>query len=134
MCLSCDDTTDTLGHTVTDQADKVVIEDASFFATTRSIQVDSVLSRSIYNYIGKIKDVETGTYVTAHYTTQFHILEDFTGNMDLFLPKDSILSVDGGKVCADSCYVFIYINSFVGDSLNPMRLTMYELNEPLEEG
>ena len=134
MCLSCDDTTDTLGHTVTDQADKVVIEDASFFATTRSIQVDSVLSRSIYNYIGKIKDVETGTYVTAHYTTQFHILEDFTGNMDLFLPKDSILSVEEGKVCADSCYVFIYINSFVGDSLNPMRLTMYELNEPIEEG
>lgn len=135
LCQACDDTTDRLGYSVTDIADKVIIEDSTFFATTRSIQVDSVLSRSIYNYIGQIKDVETGTYVTAHYTTQFHILEDFTGNMDLFLPKDSIKSFDTyGEICADSCFVFIYINSFVGDSLNPMRLTMYELDEPIEEG
>lgn len=135
LCQACDDTTDTLGHSVTDIADKVIIEDATYFATTRSIQIDSVLSRSAYNYLGQIKDVETGTYVTAHYTTQFHILEDFTGNMDLLLPKDSIKSFDSdGMVCADSCFVRIYINSFVGDSLNPMKLTMYELKEPIEEG
>lgn len=105
--LSCDDTTDTLGNSLTNEADHFEILTDTFFVSTRSILADSVLSRNQYSYLGRIKDPETGTYVTSHYTTQFAILESLDGTP--FLPeKDSIMSTEDGNVIADSCRLQIY--------------------------
>lgn len=130
---SCDDTTDTLGNSLTSEADKFDILTDTFFVSTKSIVADSVLSRSQYSYLGRIKDPETGTYVSSSYTTQFAILESLDGST--FLPdKDSIISIEDGKIIADSCRLQIYFYSSIGDSLNPMRLTAMEMAHPMEEG
>lgn len=131
--LSCDDTTDNLGNSLTSSADRFEILTDTFMVSTRSLVADSVLSRNQYCYLGKIKDPETGTYVTSSYTTQFALLESLDGTP--FLPdKDSIVSVENGDIIADSCRLQIYFYSSVGDTLNSMRLTAHEMAKPIEEG
>lgn len=135
LCAACDDTTDTLGNSLTNTTDQFDILADTFNVSTRSIVADSVFSRSLYSYLGHIKDQETGTYVTSNYTTQFAILERLDDNTETLFPEeDSIRSVADGKVVADSCKMRIYFYSSIGDSLNPMRLTAYELSKPAEEG
>lgn len=134
-CLfACDDTTDTLGNSLTNKVDQFDIIPDTFNVRTRSIIIDSVLARSQYCYLGNIKDPETKTYVTSNYTTQFTILESFDGS-GLLPEQDSIISRNGdNEVIADSCKLSIYFYSSIGDSLNPMKMTVYEMSKPIEEG
>lgn len=126
---SCDDTTETIGGSLTDVSDMLDIMTAKFPVTSESVVVDSVLSRSTQGYLGKVKDPETDTYVTCNLMTQFHVLEGY----ELF-PPDSMLFKDGaGKVYADSCDILISYNSFYGDSLALMKLTLHEMDHPMEE-
>ena len=53
---SCDDNTDTLGNSLSNEVDKFTIITDTFNVSTRSITVDSVLSRSSYSYLGHVKD------------------------------------------------------------------------------
>lgn len=134
LMTACDDTTDVIGGSLTNIADQFTLLTDTFSVQTRSITVDSVLARSPYNYLGHIKDPETGSYVTADYSTQFAVLENF-GITSLYPEQDSIRSVDEeGKVVADSCVLRVYLNNSVGDSLNPMRLTAYEMAKPVKVG
>ncbi len=128
--FSCSEDTTTLGNTLTNDVDKFVITSDTFNITTRSIVADSVLSRSSYSYLGKIKDPETGSYVQADYTSQFTILEDEI----YFADKDSIISLDDkGNIIADSCFLNIIIDDYIGDSLAAMKLIMNELVKPIKE-
>ncbi len=129
--FSCSEDTTTIGNTLTGNVDKFALESDTFNVSTRSIVADSVLSRSSYTYLGRVKDPETGSYVTADYTTQFTILED----EEYFIPKDSLISFDeNGNVLADSCFINIIINSYIGDSLTAMKFIMNELKKPIKEG
>lgn len=134
MFAACTDTTDTIGNSLTDTTDRLDIQTDTFEVSTRSIAVDSVLSRSIYTYLGHIKDTETGTYVTSNYTTQFTILENIYGNSEYLPAQDSIVSRKDGQVVADSCRLRIFVKSYEGDSLNPMKLAVCEMATPVEEG
>ena len=131
---SCDDNTDMVGNSLSNKVDKFAIITDTFLVNTRSITVDSVLSRNSYTYIGHVKDPETNTYVTSNFATEFGVSESFDGST--LLPKlDSIVSKDAnGLVYADSCFFNIYFNAFKGDTLNPMKLTAHELAKPIAEG
>ncbi len=132
--ISCDDTTENVGNSLTSNADRFEIITDTFEVKSRSLVAGSIMSRSQYSYIGHIKDVETGTYVKSHYTTQFAVLESLDGTAT-FPPQDSILSRSAdGQVVADSCRMQIYFYSSIGDSLNAMKLTAYELAQPVKEG
>ncbi len=128
---SCDEDTATLGYSLTDNVDKFGITTDTFTVDTRSLKVDSVLSRSSYSYLGCIRDPETGAYVTIDYMTQFNILENETEHFpaaDLVLGRDA----DGLPVC-DSCYLDIVVNKFLGDSLAAMKLMICELAVPITD-
>lgn len=132
LLSSCDDTTETLGNTLTSSADLLDLSDTTFNVSTRSIIVDSVLSKSTYSYLGHIKDPETGIYIKSNYMSQFSVLESLDGSS--LLPNEAdIISRKNGKVIADSCQLQIYFYSSVGDSLNPMRLTVHEMEKPMRE-
>ena len=96
--FSCDDTTDTIGGSLTDNVDKLEISTDTFQVETRSILADSVLSRSVTGYLGKVRDPETGAYMTGDFMTQFYTPEGFS-----FPEKDSIVSKKDGLIVADSC-------------------------------
>ena len=127
---SCDDTTDTIGSSLTSTMDLLRVETDSFEVSTRSIVSDSVFSRSTTGYLGRIKDPETGAYITSDFMVQFNVLED------LAMPvADSISSRDeSGQIIADSCEIRLFYNSFFGDSLAPMKVRLCEMATPMEEG
>ncbi len=129
LTIACDDNTDTLGSSLTYTMDRLDVTTDTFNLTTRSIVVDSVLARSITGYLGAIRDPETGEYITAHYMTSFHTLEDYA-----FPELDSIMSRDDkGEIIVDSCELRLFWDSFYGDSLTSMKCTVYELTEPMRE-
>ena len=131
---SCTEDTMTLGNTLVNSADQFIITSDTFDVSTRSIIADSVLARSTYSYLGKIKDPETGSYISADFMTQFSTLESeqeslFPPEVILFGEVDDHTSV----TMADSCFLNIIIESFMGDSLSAMKLTTLELDKPVKE-
>ena len=129
---SCDENTNTMGYSLTSDADRFSLVPDTFLVSTRSIKADSVLARSSYCYLGCIKDPETGAYITSDFTTQFTILENEASY--LFAEKQSITSLDAtGEPIATECNLNIIINDYMGDSLAAMKLIVEELDKPIEE-
>lgn len=125
---ACDDNTDEIGSSLIGDMDDLEITPASYQVSTRSIIADSVYSRNTIGYLGKIRDPETGAYITSDFTTQFHTLENYE-----YPVKDSIRSLVNGEIIADSCELRLYYNDYYGDSLATMKLTAYEMQTPMAE-
>lgn len=124
ILTACDETTGTLGSSLTNTEDIVKVTDGTFKVTSRSVRLDSVYARSYLAYLGNVKDPETGVYVKGDFTTQFYLNSHYT-----FGDKDSLAN----GIVADSCRVMFYYNSFYGDSTNVMKATLCELAKPIEE-
>ena len=125
---ACDDTTDTIGQSITNNVDNLTITDAAFNVTTRSLVADSVFSKTNNGIIGKVRDPETGTYLTADYMTQVAPLSTF-GIDTLQYIKDA----NDGEIRADSCFLLISYQSTYGDTLAPMKVTAYEMTQAMPE-
>lgn len=129
VAVSCNDTTDTIGQTLTDNMDQVKIYTDTFTVSTRSIKAGPVLSRTATGNLGRMKDPETGSLITGDITTKFHVLS----NMNV-LSKDSLYSYKtSGEILADSCDLRFYFADLEGDSLATMKATLYELAKPMQE-
>lgn len=141
---SCDDTTDSIGMSLTDNGDLLNVKDTTFGVFSKSLVSGSVLSRNITGYLGKIRDPETGNYITGNFMAQFNTLEDYE-----FPPMDSLVVIEGNdtlrlkdfandvkesKIIADSCNIRLFYTSYYGDSLATMNLTAYEMGEAMKEG
>lgn len=126
---SCDDTTEGIGGSLVHSSDMLDIVTATYNVSTESVVADSVLSLSTLGYIGKVKDPETNAYITCNYMTQFHTLEGY----ELFPPDSMTFKGEDGKVYADSCEIIVSYNKFYGDSLALMKLTLHEMERPMEE-
>ena len=140
MFMSCDDTTGTVGSSLTDDMDMLEVSTDTFQVTSRSIVADSVLSRNTTGYLGIIRDPETGNYITGNFMAQFGTLEDYS------LPElDSIASLTEdfadtdteeqkiNKIVADSCHIRLFFMSYYGDSLATMNMTAHEMVKPMSE-
>ena len=130
---SCDENTNTMGYSLTSDADRFsLVPDTFQIGSMQSIKADSVLARSSYCYLGCIKDPETGAYISSDFTTQFNVLEN--ENSYIFAAKKNITSLDAdGEPVATSCYLSVFINDYLGDSLTAMKLVVEELDRPIEE-
>ena len=125
--VACDDTTEGIGTSLTDNADKLSVSTATFTASTKSVVAESVISRNLYGYLGKIKDPETNSYLTGNYMTQFHSRSTFS------MPEKSKVGTEDGKVIADSVKLVVFYNVEYGDSLAPMQLTAMELSKAVAD-
>lgn len=74
---ACDDTTENIGGSITNNVDNINISNAVFYVATNSLVAGPVLNRSNSGLIGKVKDPETGTYVSGDYMSQFGVLPNF---------------------------------------------------------
>ena len=129
LLAACDDTTDSIGISLTDNSDQLAVSSSIFKAFSRSVAVDSVVSKSSSGYLGRIKDPETDAYVTGDFMTQFNFIEGSS-----IIEEDSVVGRDEkGRAIADSCDIRLYYNSYYGDSLALMKLTLYELDHPMLE-
>lgn len=134
VAASCTDSTDSIGSSLSDNVDAINVETAAFNISSKSILADSVLSRNSKGYLGKVRDPETGAYVTGDFMAQFYCLEDFS-----FPARDSLVAHDDqgneirGKVKADSCMLRLFYSDFYGDSTRTMKLTAYEMGKTMNE-
>lgn len=128
---SCNEDTGVIGASLTDEGDKLDLSTGIYQATTRSILADSIYARNYDCYFGRVKDPETGTYVTSEFMAQFNMLENYT------LPaKETITSrSDDDEVAADSCEIWLYFDKDLcyGDSLTPIKMRMLELDRPMND-
>ena len=106
---ACDSTTDTLGNSLTEDIDQLIISTDTFAVETRSIAAKSVLGRNTIGHIGRMKDPETGAHIKTEFMAQFNIQEG------LKLPgKNQILSKDDdGNIIADSCEIWMVSDAFL---------------------
>lgn len=128
---ACNNDELTIGSTLTNDTDKLDVTTATFNVSTQSFLVDSVIARTRDCYFGRVKDPETGAYITTDFMSQFHILETFS-----LADQDSIVSKENGLVVADSCEILIYLDSpsTFCDSLAAMKMIVTELDTPIEDG
>ena len=128
---ACSDDTFDFGNSLTQEADKLSVSKASYAVSTKTVVADSVLFRNSSCYLGRVKDPETGAYITSEFMTQFNILETFS------LPKDQeIESRIDGMAVADSCRIEFYMEEATSntDTLAAMKIRVSELDIPMEEG
>lgn len=129
---ACSDETFDFGNSLTQDADKLTVSKAAYAVKTRTIVADSVLLRNTSCYLGRVKDPETGAYVTSEFMTQLNILEHF-GLPD---EADIISRANDGKPIADSCRLEFYMDTPTSatDTLAAVKIRVSELKEPMQEG
>lgn len=129
VLTSCDDTVGSIGSSLNSTSETLHVSADTFDVDSRTVIAGPVLSRSSIGYLGAMKDPETGSLLTSNFMTQFHALDNFS------MPEIStIYSKSGDEIIADSCEIRLYYNTFEGDSLSQMKLTMYEMDKPMNEG
>ena len=124
FCLiACDDNTGALGGSVIPDNDVITIEDSTYWATSKSIIVDSVLGKTNKVYLGRFTDPETKSIFEADFIAQFNCEEG--GNVF----PDSILGDSAVKV-----ELRLFFTKYFGDPTNTMTAEVYELERTLQEG
>jgi hypothetical protein len=99
--------------------DKVSVYDTTIVVTASTVEVDSIYARTTEGYLGKIYDPAYGT-IKAGFACQFYPSYPFV----------DIDKITDGKI--DSV-TFTIAYSYKGDSLAPMELTIYPINQPLNK-
>ena len=137
VAVSCDDTTDTLGASLTEVSDMVEIQADEFNVASKSVAANNIVSRSRDGFLGKFKDTETGNYITCNYMTQFCVMDkyQFPGLDTIYIDSTKYDATVNKRfqVEADSCTLVLYISKSIRDSLALMKVTANELSEPYEE-
>ena len=160
LLTSCDDTTGSLGGSLTDISDNVIISTDEFNIVSESVKgadLGEISARSNYTYLGKLYDIETQSYVAADFMTQilpltnqylkaYNAARIFPGIDSLYVCDDDGKPLPYGKnltpeereekmkyLKADSCYLTFYVADFQGDSLSLMSINVKELSKPYLE-
>lgn len=126
--VACDDTTDMIGSSITNNVDKLTVTDATYNVITNSLAAGSVLSKTNNGIIGKVKDPETKAYLEADYMAQLAPLSSFDIDTLKYI-KDA----NNGVLKADSCFLLVSYQSTYGDTLAPMKVTAYEMTKAMSE-
>lgn len=130
---SCDDETGSLG--LSDTTDEISNTTDVFDVTSRSLLMDSVKATSSRSYLGSVVDPETGYRITADFASQFYCFEDYTfpplaqmvAGVELNDQGDT-LAIERGRAVCDSIELRLYFDTRMGDTDNPMKLQVYELD------
>ena len=124
---SCDDTTDEVGSSLTSPTDRLIVDYGTFNISSETVKLDNVISRSSIGYLGKLKDSETGSYITGNFIGQLQSMEGYE-----FLSRDNLV-LTNGEIIADSCRLYVYYSTYTGDSTVSMKCKLHEMAKPLSE-
>lgn len=131
---SCTESTDEIGSSISEYVDGVNVQTASFDVSSQSILADSVLASNSIGYLGRVRDPETGAYVTGDFMAQFFCLENYKfPDLDMMTVYDNNGAAHRGVIRADSCELRLFYSKHYGDSTKTMKLTAYEMGKPMNE-
>lgn len=121
FCLgSCDDELTKVGTSIQGDSDKISVSVDSFYLEASTIITDAVYARSDTGLLGEFYDPLYGT-LKSDYICQFYCPEDYRFR---YTPIN-------GKI--DSVDFRIFYDSWVGDSLAPMRAQIFPITKALEK-
>lgn len=148
---SCSDSLSEIGKSVMPSDDGISIKTASFDVNVATGYRDSVYVRTGYPLLGNITDPDFGQ-VNAGYLAQFYSSTKIS--LNTYDSSDSLIfdilktsaprelgmdpdnrykawdSIIGNRI--DSMTIRIYYNSYYGDSLTPMQVSVYSLNPEVD--
>lgn len=122
FAVSCDDNTDMFGSSIIPSTDETEISQTVYQVYTKSLKIDSLIANSSSCYLGRVTDPETNATTNCNFLAQFYSLDNYS------FPAFSAMHKENGKVVADSIEMRLYINSYYGDSLNSMKIGVYQLD------
>ncbi len=138
LCLaSCDESTSTLGTSITPEEDRISITSENIEIDTRSVICpDSLLARTSTCYLGRYTDPYDSTSFSAGYLTQINCVESFNlpdsiyGISDFVFPLSTHLKWKD----VDPYYsnIRLYFSGFFGDSLASMKIEVFELDKMID--
>lgn len=132
LATSCTEDTGTMG--IYDANDGVTTSTATFYATTRSAVMGSIVADNTNAYLGNVVDPESNTNIKAECAVQFFCYENYSmPKKELMVGKYKLVDgkyteIEHGVPLCDSCEVRIYLNSYYGMGNTPMKLEVYELD------
>ena len=123
LLYSCDDSLKNVGFTIQPETDRISVGTDSLFVVARTISVDSLLPDGMFSktkrpILGQYKDPLFGE-TKADFVGEFYYPEGGT------FPKNTTI---------DSVQAAVFYNTWKGDSLSPVRLSVYEVNKSLPTG
>lgn len=116
--ISCNDTLDKLGFSIQPDNDKVYVGTDTLVLSSKTVQIDSVYSKTKYPILGEYVDPVFGS-----------IRSDYIG--ELYYPENMEFR-KGAEI--DSVRLTVSYTSMIGDSLAPMNLVVYKVKDPLPKG
>ncbi len=120
LIYSCDDSLKNLGFTIQPDTDKITVGTDSLFIKARTVSVDSLLPDGMFS---KTKNPVLGEYKDSLFGT---IKSDYVG--EFYYPEGKNFP-EGATV--DSVKVAVFYNSWKGDSIAPIKLSVFEINKNL---
>ncbi len=114
--ISCNDTLDQLGFSIQPTQDRLIVGIDTLMLQARTVQIDSIYGKTSYPILGEYTDPIFGS-IKSDYIAEF------------YLPKDMEFK-DGAVI--DSVRVEVAYTTMMGDSISPMRLSVYEVIESLK--
>lgn len=128
--FGCDDNTGSLGLNLFPQSDQNIAGHLTTFdVTTRSELADELFAKTSIGYVGKFTDPYFG-YFDAGFLTQLHSIEGMT------FPEVYGADNPTGVMVKDETYtteLVLSYSGYFGDSLNACRLSVFELDKPLNK-
>ena len=123
LLSSCDDSLKNLGFTIQPESDRITVGTDSLFMKVKTVSVESLLPDGMFAktkspVLGEYKDPLFGS-TKSDYVGEFYFPE---GNK---FPDAAII---------DSVKVGVFYNSWRGDSVAPIGLSVYEVNKSLPGG
>ena len=119
MLLSnCNDDISLVGPSIQPESDKITVFQDSIRFKASTVQLDSIYARTVNGLLGELYDPLYGN-LKSDYICQFYCPEGF---------KFKHTPIDGR---IDSMIYQITYSSWVGDSLAPMQVQIYQVTKPL---
>lgn len=120
LLYSCDDSLKNLGFTIQPETDRITVGTDSLFIKAKTVSVESLLPDGMF---AKTKNPVLGEYKDPIFgTTKSDFVGEFYYPQGKNFPDDAII---------DSVKVAVFYNSWKGDSVAPIGLSVYEINKKL---
>ena len=132
----CDDNTGGLGLGMLPESDGITVGTETFGVTTTSVAFDFVFAKTNIGYVGRFTDYEHGFGdYEGSFLTELNCVDELTFPKAYSeTNKDSLNNMIGSaEESVELARIVLGYYSFFGDSLSPMQVSIYQLDENLEK-
>lgn len=128
--FSCNDTLDQIGSVIQPDSDVLSVSNDTFSIESSTVILDSIYAHTNIGLLGKFHDDTYGS-LSCDYYGQLRCPDGFalTDYNNKTISSDKFVRSNSSSLL-DSATVSFYFDSYVGDSLEPLQVSVYKLKNP----